>query len=72
MRFRAGTRTIAMGGGFLRRNCTFSSSVAFEDASVFAGRRTLTVQVRFKGNAALLPRSAATRTVAVRRVNAGL
>ena len=72
VRFRAGTRTIAMGGGFLRRNCTFSSSVAFEDASVFAGRRTLTVQVRFKGNDALLPRSAATRTVAVRRVNAGL
>ena len=61
-----------MAGGFLRRNCTFSSSVVFEDPSAFAGRRTLAVQVRFKGNDALLPRSAATRTVAVRRVDAGL
>ena len=33
-------------------------------------RRTLTVQVRFKGNDALLPRSAATRTVAVRNAPA--
>ena len=72
VRVRAGRRTIALGGGFLRRSCSFSSSVAFEDPSVFAGRRTLTVQVRFKGNDALLPRAAATRTVAVRRLDTGL
>ena len=70
VRVRAGRRTIAMAGGFLRRSCSFSSSVAFEHQSVFAGRRALTVQVRFKGNDALLPRSAATRTVAVRNAPA--
>jgi hypothetical protein len=66
VRIRAGRRTVALGGAFLRRNCTFASSVSFADASPFGGRRRLTVQVRFAGNGVLLPRSAATRTVAVR------
>lgn len=38
--------------------------MSFADASPFAGRRRLTVQVRFAGNSVLLPRAAATRTVA--------
>lgn len=57
----AGSRMVAMRQLVLRRNCTFSSSVAIGDP----GRGRLTVRVRFLGNDRLLPRWAARRTVSV-------
>jgi hypothetical protein len=67
VRIKAGKRTVSLRRALLRRNCTFSSTVTFRKPSRFAGRRKLTVQARFTGNDLLLPRSAATKTAAVRR-----
>ncbi|MCW3012135.1 MAG: hypothetical protein JWO90_2539, partial [Solirubrobacterales bacterium] len=67
VRVKAGTRTLSLRRVFLRRDCTFTSTVAFGQVRRFEGRRSLAVQVRFEGNDVLLPRAAATRTVAVRR-----
>ena len=66
VRVKAGPRTVSLRRAFLRRDCTFSSSVSFTRPSRLAGARKLTVQARFAGNRSLLPRSAAARTVTVR------
>jgi hypothetical protein len=55
IRVKAGSRTVSRQRASLRRNCTFSASVALKPS-----RRQLTVQARFEGNASLLPCSAAT------------
>ncbi len=67
IRYKAGTRTISLRRVFLKKDCTATSTVSFAKAGRFAGRGKLTVQVRFEGNAALFPKAAVARTVAVKR-----
>ena len=62
VRFKAGSKTISTRRANLRSDCTFSRSVSFGIKSRLKPGR-LKVQVRFLGNAVLLPKSARTRFV---------
>ena len=61
---RGGT-TISTRRVFLRRNCTFSTSVTFRTRVRFASSRRLRFTVRFLGNARVSPVTAAPRFVGV-------
>jgi len=63
---KAGRLTISNRRTALTRECTFAQPLAFRDARRFAGRKRLTVVVRFLGNRFVLPRRAQNLTVAVR------
>jgi Ca2+-binding RTX toxin-like protein len=62
IRFKAASKTISTRRVNLRRNCTFSRSVTFGIKSRLKPGR-LKVEVRFLGNAVLLPKSARVRFV---------
>ena len=63
VRIKAGKRTISLRRARLGPDCRFSSSHRFASRRRFPNRRALSVHVRFRGNAQLLPLSAARRTV---------
>lgn len=62
----AGRFTISSRLVKLSSSCTYRSSVSFAVARRLRGVSSLTVRVRFNGNAALLPSSATTKRVRVR------
>lgn len=63
---KAGGLTISARRAALTRACGFSQRVTFRDARRFAGRKRLTVIVRFLGNRFVLPKRASSRIVGVR------
>ncbi len=63
VRVRAGRRTISSRVAPVRRDCTFSSRVIFRDVRRSRRSGRLRVDVRFQGNARLLPVSAPRRAV---------
>jgi dipeptidyl aminopeptidase/acylaminoacyl peptidase len=66
VRFKAGSKTIALRRVSVSRTCRFSRRFTFRDARRFGGRPSLRVQARFDGNARLLPARARMISVRVR------
>jgi len=63
---KAGTRTISTRLANLRSNCTFSSTVSFNDKRRFSGRASLKFTARFAGNQFVFPITAKSRPGRVR------